>query len=67
MFSDSLQLEGLTAGEEHEVTVRACNSNLCSDSEQLTVIGPGVKKEYIVLPVVLLLLLLCLIIFLVVW
>lgn len=60
-------LEGLTAGEEHEVTVRACNSNLCSDSEQLTVIGPGVKKEYIVLPVVLLLLLLCLIIFLVVW
>ncbi|XP_047484446.1 receptor-type tyrosine-protein phosphatase epsilon-like isoform X2 [Penaeus chinensis] len=60
-------LEGLTAGEEHVVTVRACNSYHCSDSEQLTVIGPGVKSEYIILPVVLLLLLLCLIIFLIVW
>lgn len=60
-------LEGLTAGEEHEVTVNACNRYHCSDSEQLTVIGPGVKSEYIILPVVLLLLLLCLIIFLAVW
>ncbi|XP_042869783.1 receptor-type tyrosine-protein phosphatase epsilon-like [Penaeus japonicus] len=60
-------LEGLTAGVEHEVTVKACNSHRCSGSERLTVIGPGVKMEYIILPVILLLLLLCLVIILVVW
>lgn len=64
---DSLQLEGLTAGVEHEVTVKACNSHRCSGSERLTVIGPGVKMEYIILPVILFLLLLCLVIILVVW